>query len=163
MNASSTRYEPLTSMPLRQIARPEFPKPKFKHLLAELANLRELGNVLLVFPDEAILFSKRRNHQGSKVKMTIEIGENKIAFNEKPTRWLGIQLDRKLRFQHHHEVVMARAKKAQARVRTITGKHGLNPANAGKVLVAAVQSIAQYGAELWWDNQIGREQDLQSW
>jgi hypothetical protein len=56
---------------------------------------------------------------------------------------------------------MAKAMKVQARVRTIMRKHGLNPANAGKVKRAAVQSIALYEAELWWDNQVRREQDLQ--
>jgi hypothetical protein len=98
--------------------------------------------------------------QGSKAKIKIKIGGNEITFNKKPTSWLRIQLDRKLRFQHHHEVVMAKAKKVRARVRIITGKHGLNPANAGKVQVVAVQSITLYGAEMWWDNQVGREQDL---
>jgi retron-type reverse transcriptase len=42
---------------------------------------------------EAILFSKKRNHQGSKVKMVVKVGENKVAFNKKPTWWLEIQLD----------------------------------------------------------------------
>jgi hypothetical protein len=51
MNASSTHYEPLTSMPLRCIARPAFLKSKFNHLLAALANVKELSNQLLVFPD----------------------------------------------------------------------------------------------------------------
>jgi hypothetical protein len=110
---------------------------------------------------EAILFSKKRNHQGSKVKMVVKVGENKVAFNKKPTRWLGIQLDRKLTFQHHHEVAMIKARRAQHRVRTITGKYGLNPANARKVQMAAVQSVALYGSEIWWDNKVGKEQDLQ--
>jgi hypothetical protein len=56
---------------------------------------------------------------------------------------------------------MAKAKMAQFRVKTITGRYGLNPANARKVHIAAVQSIALYGAELWWNNQTGRQQDLQ--
>jgi hypothetical protein len=42
---------------------------------------------------EVILFSKKRNHQGSKVKQKIRVGENRIVFDEKPTRWLGVQLD----------------------------------------------------------------------
>jgi hypothetical protein len=70
---------------------------------------------------EAVLFSKKRNHQGSKVKMTVPIDENNnIKFNTTPTRWLGVQLDRKLNFQHHHEIIMAKAKKVQGRVKSIT-------------------------------------------
>jgi hypothetical protein len=38
-------------MPLRCTARTEFLKPKFNHLLTALANVMELGIVLLVFPD----------------------------------------------------------------------------------------------------------------
>jgi hypothetical protein len=34
---------------------------------------------------EAILFPKKRNHQGSNVKLNIRIKESRIAFNEKPT------------------------------------------------------------------------------
>jgi hypothetical protein len=36
---------------------------------------------------EAVLFSKKRNHQGNKVKMSIQVDENNlISFNPKPTR-----------------------------------------------------------------------------
>jgi hypothetical protein len=52
MTSSSTHHEPMTSTLLRHIACPEIPKPKINHLLSELTNVRELGNVLLVFPDE---------------------------------------------------------------------------------------------------------------
>jgi hypothetical protein len=69
---------------------------------------------------EAILFPQKRNHQGSKVKIVVKVGENKVAFDKKPTRWLGIQLDRKLTFQHYHEVVMTKARRVQYRIRTIT-------------------------------------------
>jgi hypothetical protein len=55
---------------------------------------------------------------------------------------------------------MTNTKKAQHRVRTITGRYGLNPAKARKVQVATVQSVALYGAELRSDNQVGREQHL---
>jgi hypothetical protein len=51
MNASSTPYVQVTNMPFGPIAGPAFLKPKCKHLLAELANVKELGNVLLVFSD----------------------------------------------------------------------------------------------------------------
>jgi hypothetical protein len=70
-------------------------------------------------------------------------------------------MDRRLNFQHHYEVVMTKAKKAQGRVKGITGRLGLRPENAKKVQIAAVQSVVLYGSELWWDGQIGREHELQ--
>ena len=38
---------------------------------------------------------------------------------------------------------------------------GLKPDSARKVQIAAVQSVALYGAELLWDGQVGREQEIQ--
>jgi uncharacterized protein YjlB len=71
---------------------------------------------------EAVLFSKKRNHQGYKVNMRIQVDENNsISFSSKLTRWRGVWMDRKLNFRHHHEVIMTKAKKAQQRVKGITG------------------------------------------
>ena len=67
----------------------------------------------------------------------------------------------KLNFQHHHPMVMTRAKKAQGRVKGITGRLGLKPENAKKVQLAVVQSVALYRLELWWDDQVGRKYELQ--
>jgi hypothetical protein len=35
------------------------------------------------------------------------------------------------------------------------------PANVRKIQVAAVQAVALYGAELWWDGQQDRRENLQ--
>jgi ribonuclease HI len=111
---------------------------------------------------EAVLFSRKRNHQGGKVKLKIQVDEGvQIGFQTKAARWLGVFLDRKLSFQSHHDIIMAKAKKVQGRVRSVTGKLGLKPENARKVQIAAVQSVALYGSELWWDGQIGRQHDIQ--
>jgi hypothetical protein len=57
---------------------------------------------------------------------------------------------------------MTKARKVQGRIMRISGKYGLNPVNARIIQTAAVQSIALYGPELWWDIQTGREKDLQN-
>jgi hypothetical protein len=80
--------------------------------------------------------------------MKIQVAKNKIALKKKPTRCLGIQFNQKLMFQHNHEIVITNTRMAQHRVRTITGRQGLNPTNARKVQVAIVQSVALYGVEL---------------
>jgi hypothetical protein len=41
----------LTTRPIERVAHPEFLKLKFKHFIVKLDNVRELGNVLDVFPD----------------------------------------------------------------------------------------------------------------
>jgi hypothetical protein len=49
---------------------------------------------------------------------------------------------------------------AQERVKGISGRLGLTPENAKMVHIAAVQSVALYGSELWWNRQIGRKHEL---
>jgi hypothetical protein len=36
---------------IERVARPEFLKLKFNHFVVKLDNVRELGNVIFVFPD----------------------------------------------------------------------------------------------------------------
>jgi hypothetical protein len=52
INASPTLDTPWTGMVCRYIACPKFLKLKFIHLVAVFANIRKLGNIFLVFPDE---------------------------------------------------------------------------------------------------------------
>jgi hypothetical protein len=46
-------------------------------------------------------------------------------------------------------------------VRSLVGKFGLTSANVRRIQVAAVQAVALYGAELWWDGQKERREDIQ--
>jgi hypothetical protein len=46
---------------------------------------------------------------------------------------------------------MSKAYRAEARVRSLRGQFGLSPENVRKIQVAAIQAVALYGAELWWD------------
>jgi hypothetical protein len=72
---------------------------------------------------EAVLSSQKRNHQGGSVKMKVKVDEDVyVNFKSKATRWLGVFLDRKLNFQNHHNVNMAKARKNQGKVCSITGK-----------------------------------------
>jgi len=52
------------------------------------------------------------------------------------------------------------------RLRRLTGQMGLSPANCRKVMTACIQSVAMFGAELWWkgdlvEGTIGRANELQ--
>ena len=53
-----------------------------------------------------------------------------------------------------------------ARLRRLTGQMRLSPANCRKVMTAYIQSVAMFGAELWWKGDhvtgtMGRAEDLQ--
>ncbi|KAI9035197.1 ribonuclease H family protein [Aspergillus affinis] len=56
---------------------------------------------------------------------------------------------------------MRKARAAEARVQRLCQMHGLGPGLARQVQVAAVQSVALYGAGLWWRGQKNRQEGVQ--
>jgi hypothetical protein len=85
------------------------------------------------------------------------------SFNSHATRWLGVWIDSHLSLKEHHNTMMSKAYRAKVSVRSLRGKFGLSPENVRKIQVAAVQAVALYGAELWWDEtkNHSRTTDLQ--
>jgi hypothetical protein len=59
--------------------------------------------------------------------------------------------------------MMNKARRAEARVRSLRRKFGSTPENVRKTQVAAVEAVAFYGSELWWGESgtTGRTADLQ--
>jgi ribonuclease HI len=112
---------------------------------------------------EAALLSRKRKHK-SAVNVGIQIAPGIFKpFNQQATRWLGIWLDSRFNPKDHHHKMMPKAYRAAARIRSLRGKVGLSPENGRKIQVAAVQAVALYGAELWWDEtrNTGRTDDIQ--
>jgi hypothetical protein len=111
---------------------------------------------------EVILLSRRKRlNQAFNTGIQVAPGVIK-SFNQHATRWLGIWLDRHLTLKEHHNKMISKAYRAEARVRSPRGKFGLSPENIRTIQVAAVQAVGLYGAELWWDEiNIGRTTDLQ--
>lgn len=70
-------------------------------------------------------------------------------------------MDSALTFRTHKDVHEQKARRAEARLRSIVSKNGLSPGLVRKIQIAAVQSVALYGAELWWHNQKTWEQSIQ--
>ena len=62
-------------------------------------------------------------------------------------------LDSALNFREHKDTYLQKARRAEARLKAVTNRKGLEPGLVRKIQVAAVQSVALYGAELWWRNQ----------
>jgi ribonuclease HI len=112
---------------------------------------------------EIVLLSRRRKmNRASKEGIQVAPGIMK-SFNSHATRWLGVWIDSNLSLKEHHNTMMSKAYRADARVRSLRGKFGLSPENVRKIQVAAVQAVALYGAELWWDEtkNHSRTTDLQ--
>src|SRR5699024_4950927 len=77
------------------------------------------------------------------------------------TRWLGVWLDSGLNLKVHYQACMRKARAAEKRVQRLCQTHGLSPGLARQVQIAAVQSVALYGAELWWQGQKDRQAGIQ--
>lgn len=56
---------------------------------------------------------------------------------------------------------MKKAKAAEFRIKGLSKIYGLCPGLFRRIQVAAVQSVASYGAELWWRGQKHYQKDLQ--
>jgi hypothetical protein len=107
---------------------------------------------------EAALFTRKTGrvlHDQIR-RATITIGGCQKEFNKDATKWLGILLDTGLTLKKHYQTRLQKAQKAEARVRALCKQRGLPSGLVRKIQRAAVQAIALYGAELWWQGQKDR-------
>ena len=112
---------------------------------------------------EAMLFTRKRGRelreQTERARITVEGHE--VSFHKEATRWLGIWLDTGLTLKDHYQTCLRKARSAEARLRTISQRHGLAPGLVRRIQIAAIQAVAFYGSELWWRGQKNREVELQ--
>lgn len=87
---------------------------------------------------EAVVFTKRRKSKSEIVRVTLMIKDQIINFNKEATRWLGVWLDAALSFRTHKDVYLNKARKAEARLRSIVNRKGLAPGLSRKIQIAAV-------------------------
>ena len=73
-----------------------------------------------------------------------------MLFKKDATRWLAVWLDSHLNFAFHFNERMKKAKTAEARIKGLSKTYGLCPGLVRRIQIAAVQSVALYGVELWW-------------
>ncbi|ODM18007.1 hypothetical protein SI65_06795 [Aspergillus cristatus] len=104
---------------------------------------------------EAILLTRKRGRElrDQIQRAHVEVDGHCVPFNLEATRWLGVWLDSGLNLKAHYQTCMRKARAAENRVQRLCQSHGLAPGLARQVQVAAVQSVALYGAELWWQGQ----------
>lgn len=99
---------------------------------------------------EALLFSKSHCQHFNKqiATVNIQIETEKIKFIKESTRWLEIRLDSPLKFNAHINKKIQQARTAELHIKGLTRIYELAPAFVRRIQIAAVQSIALYGAEL---------------
>jgi hypothetical protein len=110
---------------------------------------------------EAIFYTRKRKNKEPKMKARVRVGNHKVPYNKEATKWLGVWLDGMLTLNDHTKRTLAKARKAQNRVRSLMVKTGLNPGGCQRIQVAAVQVVALYGSELWWRGQKDRTHEVQ--
>jgi len=110
---------------------------------------------------EAMLFTQRRKNKEPKMNARVRVGNPEVSYNKEATRSLGVWLDDMLTLNDHTKQTLAKARRAQNRVRSLMTKKGLSSEGCKRIQVAAVQAVALYGSELWWHGQENRAQEVQ--
>ena len=111
---------------------------------------------------EVLVFSKRRKVLHASKEAVVRIGEQEFAIKQGATKWLGFWLDPKLSFKIHFIKRLTSAEATLQRITGLSGSHGgLTMRLIRRIVVAAVNSIALYGAEVWWRGQQDRAKRLQ--
>ncbi|QKX53974.1 uncharacterized protein TRUGW13939_01054 [Talaromyces rugulosus] len=104
---------------------------------------------------EAILFSRAtsREHKNQVQEARVQVGDALVAFSPTAIRWLGVLLDPKLTLKAHYKYRLQKGQNTERRVRALCKAQGLPPGLAWRIQKATAQSVALYGAELWWHGQ----------
>jgi len=91
----------------------------------------------------------------------VRVGDREVLYNKEATRWLGVWLDDMLTLNDHTKKTLAKAGRAQYRVRSLMTKKGLSSEGCKRIQVAVVQAVVLYGSEQWWHVQENRAQEVQ--
>ncbi|KAI7349592.1 hypothetical protein KC320_g5991 [Hortaea werneckii] len=109
-----------------------------------------------------LIFSKRRKILQAAKQANVRIGEHSCPINQGATKWLGFWLDSKLTFKTHFENRITSARRALQAVASLSRRNGgLSIRLMRRVVIAAVSSVALFGAEVWWRGQKDLERRLQ--
>ena len=85
-------------------------------------------------------------------KISINIG-NGTYMEEESTRFLGISLDRRLRFEEHTDMVVQKARKRLNMLRYIGHiKKGANPETMIMLYKSLIRSVIEYGVSIYYTN-----------
>jgi len=110
---------------------------------------------------QAMLFIGRGKNQEPKMNAGVGVRNYDVSYNTEATRWLGVWLDDMHTLNDHTKKTLAKARRAQNRVRSLMMKKGLSSERCKGIDVAEVQAVALDGSELWWHGQKNRAQEVQ--
>lgn len=91
----------------------------------------------------------------------LSIGGETILFKRDATRWLGVWPDSNLHIAFHVNERTKKAKAVEAQMRRLSKTYRQCPGLVRRIQIAAVQSVALYGAELWSKSWRNYQTDLQ--
>ena len=113
---------------------------------------------------EATLFTRRtgRELKDQIRRARVSIAGASVAFRLETTKWLGVLLDPKLTFRDHHRDRLQKGQSTEKRIRALCKAQGLPPGLVWRIQKATAQAVALYGAELWWQGQKDRLEDVQA-
>ena len=69
-------------------------------------------------------------------------------------------LNSRLTFDPHVSEKLRKAKTAEGRIKGLSKTYGLSPALVRRIQIAAVQSVALYGAEIWCKTQKNHQNEI---
>jgi hypothetical protein len=111
---------------------------------------------------EVLVFSRRRKILQAARLATVRIRQQTFIIKQEATRWLGFWLDPKLSFKTHFKNRISSATGALQRISSLSRSNGGLSVNLmRRVVMAAVTSVAMYGAEIWWRGQKDRLHKMQ--
>src|SRR6201747_180477 len=88
-----------------------------------------------------------------KKQLYLVLPNRNIVLPIKLVKWLGIHFDYNLKFKEHIAIRTSLAKQALYRInRLVNISRGLSPFAIRQLYLACITSVADYGSELWWDN-----------
>jgi len=90
---------------------------------------------------EAMLFTRQSKDKEPKMNARVRVGSHEVSYNKEATRWLGVWLDDMLTLNDHMKKTLAKARRAQNRVRSLMVKKGLSSEGCKRIQVAAVQAV----------------------
>jgi ribonuclease HI len=103
---------------------------------------------------ELIHFTRRRGDDNPDMRMRLGPGEEHTVQpteQDKPLRWLGVLLDRKLTFKAHVTAMAAKAAAHAAGIKALGNTvRGAPPRLLRQAVQACVVPVLCYGAEAWW-------------
>lgn len=105
-----------------------------------------VGLQLAIRKSEALVITNTRTYND----MTVHVGEQQILAS-KSIKYLGLQIDSKLKFTQHAKYTAIKAQKVVRNISRILPNISLATSRKRRLISSAVQSILLYGAPNWAD------------